>query len=154
MVGVAPRRHRWTLALLPALAYHRQQMSWFLREHPFLVASQTNKIEKKETFAISLQSCQTPTQQKSDLCLKQIQPDSAQEESALFPLVNSDRKTDELLSRVAATGLPSNELSIRCLSLLTNIEASLVHVGLRTVMGTSCLDNKHAYKHKMHCASN
>lgn len=42
--------------------------------------------------------------------------------------------------------------SIWCLSLLTGIQAGLVHLGLRTVMGTSCLVNKHAYKHKTHCA--
>lgn len=38
------------------------------------------------------------------------------------------------------------------LPLLTNIQASLVHLGPNTVMGTSCLVNKHACKHKTHCA--
>lgn len=52
-----PCRHRWFLALLPVLVCHRQQMSWFLREHPFLVASQTSKIKTKKTFPISLQTC-------------------------------------------------------------------------------------------------
>lgn len=35
---------------------------------------------------------------------------------------------------------------------LTNVQESLVHLGLSTVMGTSCLVNKQAYKHKMYCA--
>lgn len=39
----SPCRDRWILALLPGLACHRQQMSRFLREHPFRVTSQTNK---------------------------------------------------------------------------------------------------------------
>lgn len=42
--------------------------------------------------------------------------------------------------------------SIWRLPLLTNIQASLVHLGLSTVMGTSCLVNKQACKHKMYCA--
>lgn len=77
--------------------------------------------------------------------------DSAQKNRAfgLFPLIYPDTKTDELLRRVATTVLSSNEPSIWCLFLLTNTQASLVHIGLRTVMGTSCLINKHACKHKM-----
>lgn len=148
----SPRWDRWILALLPVLACHRQQMSWFLREHPFLVASQNNKIKKPSHLSPNLPY---PTQQKSDLCLERTQTDSAQENTAfaLFPLINPDTKTDELLRRVAAVVLSSNEQSSWCLSLLTDIQASLVHVGLRTVMGTSCLVNKHACKHKMPCAS-
>lgn len=42
--------------------------------------------------------------------------------------------------------------SIWRLPLLTDIQASLVHLGLSTVMGTSCLVNKQACEHKMHCA--
>lgn len=42
--------------------------------------------------------------------------------------------------------------SIWRLPLLTNLQARLVHLGLNTVMGTSCLVNKQACKHKMHCA--
>lgn len=76
--------------------------------------------------------------------------DSAPENTAfgLFLLINPETKPDEL-----GAVLLSNEQSIWCLSLLTDIQASLVHVGLRTVMGTSCLVNKHAGKHKTYCAS-
>lgn len=42
--------------------------------------------------------------------------------------------------------------SIWRLPLLTDIQASLVHLGSSTVMGTSCLVNKQACEHKMHCA--
>lgn len=42
--------------------------------------------------------------------------------------------------------------SIWRLPLLTNLQARLVHLGLNTVMGTSCLVNKQARKHKMHCS--
>lgn len=36
--------------------------------------------------------------------------------------------------------------------MLTNIQASLVHLGLSAVMGTSCLVNKQACKHKLYGA--
>lgn len=50
---------------------------------------------------------------------------------------------------VAAAHL-SNEKHLAS-PLLTNIQASLVHLGPSAVMGTSCLVNKQACKHKMYC---
>lgn len=49
----SPCRDPWILALLPGLACHRQQMSRFLRKHPFRVTSQTNKILKKNNNSIT-----------------------------------------------------------------------------------------------------